>query len=325
MTPATAADASGSEIPASAPRAWLALSLENRSHGGNDGYDDKPREHYSWDSTVERCKEVAVGDRLVLWNSKALLGASVIQDIVVGNDIKPLYRCPNPKCGKAKIRLPKNGVDGMCYKCNVAFPEQKTILTPVRTYRSRHDVGWVELDGALNRFQLRELTENPDSIHSLRPLRWEDFVASLPDPALLNALHLLERAAATIQGGHKTAVVRVRVGQAAFRANLIANLGPVCAMTGTAPGAALEAAHLYSFAASGEHYEKGGLLLRRDIHRLFDAGQLAVNPKTLTIDVAPETRKFPEYGRLHGQGLVVKVTAAHAKWLALHWQQFRSA
>ncbi|SDL76956.1 HNH endonuclease [Arthrobacter sp. ok362] len=211
----------------------------------------------------------------------------------------------------------------MCYICNNPFSEPTTLLTPVTTYRSRHDLAWVELDGALDRYQLRELTEKPDSIHSLRPLRWNDFVAALPDPSLADSLQVLDKAAASIQGGHKSAVVRVRVGQAAFRASLLADLGPVCAMTGIAPPAALEAGHLYSFAATGEHYEKGGLLLRRDIHRLFDAGQLAVDPKTLTIDVAPSVRDFPEYGRLHGQQVAVTVTSAHCKWLARHWQQFR--
>lgn len=316
---------SDSNAPASPPRAWLALSVENQSHGGNDGYDDNPREHYSWDNTVERSKEVAVGDRLVLWNSKILLGASVIQEIEIGESIKPLYRCPNPNCKKAKIRLPKDGVDGMCYKCKIPFPEATELKTSVTTYRSRHDAGWVALEGALDGSQLRSLTEKPESKHSFRPLRWNDFVSALSNPSLLGSLQVLEQAAASIQGGHKTAVVRVRVGQAAFRARLLADFGSVCAVTGDSPEDALEAGHLYSFAATGEHYEKGGLLLRRDIHRLFDLGHLAIDPKTMTVDVAPDTRKFQEYGRLHGQPLAVTVTAAHAKWLSRHWQQFRSA
>ena len=33
--------------------AWLALTVgEDRQHGGNDGYDDSPSSHYSWDETV---------------------------------------------------------------------------------------------------------------------------------------------------------------------------------------------------------------------------------------------------------------------------------
>lgn len=305
------------------PRAWLVLALEKRSHGGNDGYDDLPSEHYSWDSTVPIHTQLGKGDRIVLWNSKTLLGASVIQDIEPGTREKPVYKCPH--CGRAKIKAATGGAEGLCYVCKKTFTIPTTVIKQVKTYRSRHDLGYVALDGALDGKQLRQLTKHPLSQHSLRPLRWKEFVSALPDSSSVDSLHVLEKAAASIQGGHKNAVVRVRVGQAAFRASLEAEFGPVCAMTGPAPRPALEAGHLYSFAATGEHYEKGGFLLRRDIHRLFDAGQLAVDPKTLTIDVATETRKFQEYGRLHGQGLVVKVTAAHSKWLAKHWQQFRVA
>jgi N-acyl homoserine lactone hydrolase len=45
----------------------------------------------------------------------------------------------------------------------------------------------------------------------------------------------------------------------------------------------LEAAHLYSYAASGVHHLDGGLLMRRDVHRLFDLGHHAVRPNSLTL------------------------------------------
>lgn len=72
--------------------------------------------------------------------------------------------------------------------------------------------------------------------------------------------------------------MRVRVGQAEFRLRLLARYGNVCAFSGPSPTAALEAAHLYSYAAEGRHHDDGGFLLRRDLHRLFDLGLLAVEP-----------------------------------------------
>lgn len=45
---------SGSEDETEAATgAWLCLAVSGRrQHGGNDGYDDNPSSHYSWDSTV---------------------------------------------------------------------------------------------------------------------------------------------------------------------------------------------------------------------------------------------------------------------------------
>jgi putative restriction endonuclease len=41
---------------------------------------------------------------------------------------------------------------------------------------------------------------------------------------------------------------------------------------------ALEAAHIKPFALDGPHTESNGILLRPDIHRLFDAGYITVTP-----------------------------------------------
>lgn len=100
-------------------------------------------------------------------------------------------------------------------------------------------------------------------------------------------------------------------------------MGCVCAISGAAPAAALEACHLYSYASIGQHHDHGGLLLRRDIHRLFDFGQLAINPSTMTIDVSPPLHAYPGYAELAGQPLRVSLTAGHRRWLTEHWRQHR--
>ena len=102
--------------------------------------------------------------------------------------------------------------------------------------------------------------------------------------------------------------VRVRLGQAEFRRRMLEEFETDCAFTGRAPLSMLEACHLYSYAAVGEHHDHGGLILRRDVHRLFDLGQVAVNPETMTIDVSDELRGFPTYASLAGRKLGVLET-----------------
>lgn len=306
------------------PVAWLALAVSHgRQHGGNDGYDDAPDSYYSWDSTVPNHAAVGVGDAIAIWDKQRLLGVSVIEDITHGQTTKRLYGCA--ACSKARIKPRKRMTPRYkCYACGAVFDDPVRRQVDVTTYRSRHDVGWIDLAGTLSGPQLRALCVSPKSQLSLRPFRWTEFVrllAAMPEASRLTVC--LERVA-QLKGGHRQTTVRVRKGQAQFRAALLGRLGPACAVTGPAPPAALEACHLYSYASVGAHHVGGGLLLRRDIHSLFDAGYLAVHPDTLTIDIAEELSAYPDYMGLAGQPLRILVTAAHRRWFRDHWIEHRS-
>ncbi|MET9549963.1 HNH endonuclease [Streptomyces sp. NPDC006627] len=301
--------------------AWLMLALgANREHAGNDGYDDRASLHYSWDSTVQNHARVAVGDVIALWDRKELVGVSVIEAINTASAEKVLYSCP--RCGKADIkRRHREKPAYRCGKCGHLFaaPRQKT--KSVTTYRSSHGKRWMNGRGLLSGSELRALCESPKSQLSMRPARWERLRQALLD-ATGQASTVKDIAAAArlaIAGGHKESLVRTRVGQEAFRARLLREQGEVCAFTGPTPADALEAAHLYSYAESGEHYEYGGLLLRRDIHRLFDLGHIAVDVASGTLDVIPSLHGYPCYKQLHGQRVAVQLRPEHRVWLDAHW------
>src|SRR3954454_15661566 len=88
-------------------RAWLlmAVDADDRQFGGNDGYTDQPDVFYSWDSRVPRCRDVRENDVVLLWDKHRLLGASVVEQIVIGEGPKTIYRCK--QCGKASIKRRK--------------------------------------------------------------------------------------------------------------------------------------------------------------------------------------------------------------------------
>jgi hypothetical protein len=81
------------------------------------------------------------------------------------------------------------------------------------------------------------------------------------------------------------AVVR-RQGQPAFRGRLLRLYGGRCAMSGCNVRSVLEAAHILPYKGPQTDYPSNGLLLRADLHTLFDLGLLAVETKTMTILVA---------------------------------------
>lgn len=304
--------------------AWLALAVHGkRQHGGNDGYDDDPSRYYSWDDTVPNSSAVAVGNVIVLWNKKALLGVSVIEDITTGTAIKMIHKCV--RCHLSGIKARENASPRFrCNECGATFEIPESQKKRVVTYRSYHHATWVELAGFLSGAELRHLAVKPRSQLSLRPLNWEAFAAAITSELGSFPETLIETTQKRLAGGHTRVTVRVRLGQAQFRRSQLAEHGWCCAFTGPAPPHVLEAAHLYSYSAHGEHHLHGGLLLRRDLHRLLDLGYLAVHPQTGIIDVAPTIRTYAEYGRLHGTRLQTPITDRHRRWLADHWRTHRS-
>ena len=71
--------------------------------------------------------------------------------------------------------------------------------------------------------------------------------------------------------------VAVRQGQGLFRADLMRAYGRACAFTGTVSEGVLEAAHIFPYRGAQSNHVTNGILLRADIHTLFDAFQIAVD------------------------------------------------
>lgn len=99
-----------------------------------------------------------------------------------------------------------------------------------------------------------------------------------------------------------------RRGQDKFRLQLLQAYGRRCAVTGCDVEDALEAAHIIDYLGSSTQHVKNGVLLRADIHTLFDLRLLEICPKTLNIILAPSLRGST-YATLHGQPLSLPATA----------------
>lgn len=102
--------------------------------------------------------------------------------------------------------------------------------------------------------------------------------------------------------------IRPRLGQGGFRIVVTEVYKRRCAFTGEKALPVLQASHIKPFAKSGPHLIQNGLLLRADLHILFDQGYF-----TITDDHYIEASKSmkddfnngEEYLRLHGQSLSV--------------------
>jgi predicted RNA-binding Zn-ribbon protein involved in translation (DUF1610 family) len=304
---------------------WLCLSKSRSEvqHAGNEGYDDVLGSYYSWDSTVQNHAAIQPGHLIAIWNGESLLGVSYVEHISINTDSKLIYKCP--QCGLARIK--KRRSLAPLYRCSnrdckAEFDVPTTIQIEVIWYRADYEAGWVPMDIYVNADRCRELAKSPTSQLSIRQINWaklEELLEELPRSYVVP----LRARDEVLHGGHLMRTVRVRLGQEAFRRKLRERFGDTCAFTGPTHLATLEAAHLYSYAEIGTHHTNGGLLLRRDVHRLFDRGLLAVDPNPLVISAASGLFAYEEYRRLDGERLKVDLPSEAREWLDLHWKQFR--
>jgi putative restriction endonuclease len=101
-------------------------------------------------------------------------------------------------------------------------------------------------------------------------------------------------------------LTRGRLGQGAFRVLVTDAYERRCAVTGEKTLPVLEAAHIRPYALNGPHHVNNGLLLRSDLHKLFDLGYVTVTPE-LRLEVSPrlkaEWQNGREYYGYHGAPL----------------------
>jgi putative restriction endonuclease len=98
-------------------------------------------------------------------------------------------------------------------------------------------------------------------------------------------------------------LVSHRLGQGPFRDAVLQRYQSTCIVSKCTVPEVLEAAHIDPVSKGGSHDMNNAVLLRCDIHNLFDMGLLTIG-KSGRIRVSPELRKT-EYGRYHGKSIHV--------------------
>lgn len=103
---------------------------------------------------------------------------------------------------------------------------------------------------------------------------------------------------------------RIRRGQRRFRLGLLALYESRCAISGFGPESVLEAAHILEHASSGLNEMENGILLRADLHALFDDHLLRLDPDTYRVVLDPALHDSP-YAEFDGQALRPRADGSH--------------
>jgi putative restriction endonuclease len=104
-------------------------------------------------------------------------------------------------------------------------------------------------------------------------------------------------AAVESHGYGKPQLVLPRLGQGLFRILVTDFYDRRCAVTGERTLPALDAAHIKPYEIVQKHEVWNGLLMRSDLHRLFDGGYLTVDPASRRVLVSRRIKDEFENGR----------------------------
>lgn len=318
--------------------AWALTAISGEKQwGGNTGYEDDPTSLYRYDSQVPNHKRIKAGDIVVIRNRHEVLGYSKISHVSAKDGEKELRRCPT--CGTAAIKRRRNTKPTWRCKNAHEFEDPEISHKEVTLFEASYGENYVSAPGSLSVQQLKGLALRPNdqlSIEELDLPALEQLFADLFDEVELfvevafaenvpSSSRLQNDVGSIIQ--ERRMVMRsiaLRRGQAGFRKRLLNAYRSACAISGCEVVDILEAAHIIPYSLSGDNSVGNGLLLRSDLHTLFDLGQLAIEPKSRTVRLAEELIGT-EYERYHGlllsNGLGVKPSIESLEW---RWKLFWS-
>ena len=278
-------------------------------------------------------RQLAAGDVAVLLGRNSVIGYTTIEWIESRQGTKERLRCP--ECRTTALRRTKRPV----YRCDNAHEfDQPLRETVPRTLYAAHFSSFMPPDEQIDsRTLARACAEYNGQLvmQILDPARLEETTAGTTRGMLSG---LLREEAAYI-GPFEAQLscyepstkesrelvmrqIRERRGQATFRRALFERYGNRCMVTGCELVDLVEAAHISPYRTVRDQHPENGLLLRADIHTLFDLDLLGVEPDTLSVRFHPPAVSTG-YMEFHGRMLMTLGQPPSRPALESRWAAFQ--
>lgn len=304
-------------------KAWSfkAIEQDDLRYYGNNGYEDDSSKHYRYDNLVANHKNVKVGDLVIITNRNEVIGISIIENISSKPALKMRNKCPSPGCTAKKLR-PRKTLKPV-WLCSNGHPFNKPLVIeePITEFTAEYSREFIRL----NNLSMNELKENTPRYNVQSSIQEVDFewaknlIGKHPKSnVILEGIDADDNYIRNDEDARKLVqrAIKQRRGQKNFRNMLLASMA-VCAVTGCTLVDILEAAHIDAYRNDNHNNIKNGILLRSDIHTLFDLHLLAINPITLTVHLA-ESIDDVYYKKYNGMKLNIghelSIEALNARW-----------
>lgn len=307
-----------------------------REYAGNKGYADELEAVYRYDSLVPNSRQIAEGDLLIIRNGKAVLGTARASRIVVREGSKDLRRCT--ECGTATIKERKNKLPRYRCKAKHVFDQPRLEPKECKLFDVYFKGTFRPIPELLPVGQVRQACPRYNGQLAMQELALDRLQGRARNLLFGVASSSLERGGVVLfaadasdepyvpDGSDERQVIerqlRARRGQRRFRENLLARFDGRCLVTGCKLPDLLEAAHVSPYRGDKENHPSNGLLLRADIHTLFDLELLGIEPVTLRLHVNPRL-EGTEYEQFANRKLECGSALPSNKALESRWKMFQ--
>lgn len=283
---------------------WTFKTVEevNKSFQTIDSYEDIISEYYNYDSLVPNSKQVKKNDLVIITDKRKILGFASIAYIDVSKGKKTVRRCtecPSTTIDTRKTKRPK-------YRCNkghtfdspleetkvvtkfkavfntfLSFEGEKNDLLQIRPFYTKgynQNMSMQRLDSTVFKIfgNIVEKKLRSNSYNNVLSPE-QGYVKEDQVPYIIKTIDDRE---IVLQG------IKLRRGQQGFRKKMLEKFKSTCIITGCNIVDILEAAHIKPYRGENDHHQNNGLLLRADIHTLFDLNLISINPLTYEVTVS---------------------------------------
>jgi len=310
----------------------LAFSEDEIQHAGSTLYRDELKSVYQYDSRVPNHLRISARDIAVIRTRHTLVGFARISRIEESEGKKTIFRCP--ECQSTRIRARKTMRPMyQCKPCEAEFENPIEDSVSVTKYKAVYEQPFVDASGTIPVGTLRDTCTKYSSYLSMQPMNtWR--LIEVVERFAPHALSLFRSNALLthdmVQGGEtfipytddrREQIIREiksRRGQAGFRSSLLEHYGQQCMISGSRIIEVLEAAHIVPYRGIEDNHPSNGLLLRSDLHTLFDLNLLGIHPREHTVALK-EILKGTEYEQFRGKNIPAGPSVAA---LLLRWSEF---
>ncbi len=320
-----------------AMRGWIAIVAQEEA--GRAGY--RPSAGYRFGDHTPHHRHVAVNDIFFIRGQTQLLAIARVQRIETGSAEKSVRRCPT--CGTGQLGYRSTRTNN--YRCLYGheFSQPAASTREGTEYKAAFGLDYLEVSARIEATELRPFELTNSRQLSLRPCDFDGLIRYIvrrdrnAEQVLRGwlserALTLTDADADPAEPGdvldereRRNLGILLRRGRKMFRDELIRRYGARCMISGCTTMALIEAAYIQPESAPKFNNPTNGLLLRSDLHTLFDLNLVGIDPARLVVAVHPDLLGG-EYKPLDGAALhVANGRGPNRRALATRWDRFRAS
>lgn len=318
-----------------AMKGWIAIVTLEEAVGASY----RPSAGYTFGDHTPHHRHVSVNDIFFIRSQTQLLAIARVQRIETGSSEKSVQRCP--MCGTGQLGYRSTRTNS--YRCLYGheFSQPAASTREGAEYKAAFGLDYIEVSARIEAAELRPFELTNSRQLSLRPCDLDGLIRYivrrdrnaeqvLKGWLTARPLALTDEDADMAEPGdvldereHRNLGILLRRGRKMFRDELIRRYGARCMISGCTTMALIEAAYIQPESAPKFNNPTNGLLLRSDLHTLFDLNLIGIDPARLVVAVHPDLLDS-EYKSLDGASLhVTNGRGPNRRVLATRWERFR--